>query len=215
MGSEDKGEGYKLTGADASAFCALLEAQSALGPARQTPGQQQLWAFFTAIDSMAYDYYRFISNSHVKSWADKLFAALLQTQTCYGTDATGLYVVYSYAQFCGSCWTTSDGINYEVCEACRQQGFPTNWEQRGRAWPYWDDHKDLPTAWPWNGLASAVGLWKPPGSPGGFFDALNKDVNVLNEALHAAGHEIPAIALFSGSGGTRPDPASVQQYEPS
>ena len=53
------------------------------------------------------------------------------------------------------------------------------------------------------------------GIAGGFFDALNKDVNVLNEALHAAGHEIPAIALFSGSGGTRPDPASVQQYEQS
>src|SRR5437764_11257243 len=90
---------YTLTGPDSSAFCALIQAQASVGPASPSPTQAQFWPFFAGIDSIAYDYYTSISNANVKDWIDKLFGALLQTTTCYGIDAAGMYVLYTYEQF--------------------------------------------------------------------------------------------------------------------
>ncbi|MGN6814012.1 MAG: hypothetical protein ACTHMP_24350 [Thermomicrobiales bacterium] len=203
---------YTLTGADSSAFCSLVQAQSALGPARPTPGQADFWAFFAAINALAYDRYRHITNALLQGWADKLYAAMLQTQTNYKIDAAGMYVLYAYAQFAASCF---DPNNPYPNDSCGQQGFPTDWQQRGGQWPTYDDSKGLPEASPWDWFATAVGLWKPPGSPASFFNALNQDVNVLNDALKAAGQNTSTVALFVGWHGTSPDVASVQQFEQS
>ena len=48
-----------------------------------------------------------------------------------------------------------------------------------------------------------------------FFTALNADVNNFNDALKAAGHSTPTIALMNGWGGTCPDPSSVVRFEQS
>src|SRR5215216_2699883 len=135
------GADYTLTANDASAFAALLQAENALGPARAAPGQAQFWAFFAAIDAIAYDHYRFITNAQVKGWVDKLFTPLLNTKTSYGIDAAGMYVLYAYSQFTATCFTPD---NPYPQDRCGQQGFPLDWEQRGGRWPTYDDSKGLP-----------------------------------------------------------------------
>jgi hypothetical protein len=221
----DDVDDYTLTGADSSAFCALIQAQAAVGSAQTSPGQAQFWAFFAAIDSIAYDHYRFITNAKVKGWIDKLFATLLQTQTCYGIDAAGLYVLYSYAQYVGSCFPYSD--HPEDPGNC-VNGYPTNWGQRGGKAPNidWGTFK-VPNVCPWQSFfCTPLGAgWFPPGSPDPFYAALSQDLVVLNTAVVAApGQNTSTVANVTGygpghtdcpQGGTSPDLASVQQFEQS
>ncbi len=208
----DPSPDYTLSEADANTFCTLLQAQNALGPAQTSPAQAQFWAFFAAVDVLAYPYGP-ITNTQLKGWTDKPFAALLQTtKTCYGTDAAGLCVLYSYAQFTVCCITDPAWPN----EPCGNLGFPNDYAQRGGKWPTWDESKGLTDASPWNWFAGGgTGLWKPPGVRATFFTALNADVNNFNDALKAAGHSTPTIALMNGWGGTCPDPSSVVRFEQS
>ena len=202
---------YTLSEADANTFCTLLRAQTALGPAQTSPGQAQFWAFFAALDVLAYPYGP-ITNTQLKGWTDKPFAALLQTtQTCYGTDAAGLYVLYSYAQFSVCC----SGEYNRPSGRCGRLGYPNDYRQRGGMEPTWDMAKGLPMSAPWDWFATAVGLWKPPGARPDLFKALNADVNNFNDALKAAGHSTPTIALVKGWNGTCPDWASVVRFEQS
>ena len=135
----DPSPDYTLSEADANTFCTLLQAQNALGPAQTSPAQAQFWAFFAAVDVLAYPYGP-ITNTQLKGWTDKPFAALLQTtKTCYGTDAAGLCVLYSYAQFTVCCITDPAWPN----EPCGNLGFPNDYAQRGGKWPTWDESKGL------------------------------------------------------------------------
>ena len=199
---------YVLTGADSSAFCTLIQAESALGPAQQTPGQANFWAFFGAIDTFSYNAYTQITNALLKGWVDKLYPPLLQTQTNYGIDAAGMYVLYVYSEFTKASFTAAD---YE----------PDNTS----IVDFWIDHggKDadfgphyLPNATPWGWFGySGTGMWRPPAAPDNFYQALPKDVNILNAALQTAGTSTATVAFFAGYGGTIPDPASLVQFEQS
>lgn len=119
-------------------------------------------------------------------------------------------MLYAYAQFAGACFEPNNGW---PCQSCGQAGFPTDWERRDGKWGTWDDSKGLPNSSPWNWFATAVGLWKPPGSPASFFDALNKDVNTLNVALQAAGHSTNAVGLLAGWNGTCDNVPAVVQFQ--
>lgn len=205
-----EGNEATLTAADASAFAALLRAEALLGPAQPSPGEAEFWGFLAAVDSIAYDRYQHITNPLVLGWANKVFGALVGTPTSYGFSAAGLYALYCYTQFTACCFP---GNSTWPADACGQQGFPAGFAQRGGREPTYSLDKGLGSASPWNWFASAVGLWKPPGSPGSFFDELNHVVDVINDALHAAGQATAAVALFVGGQGTSPDSAAVQAFE--
>ena len=144
---------YTLSEADANTFCTLLQAQNALGPAQTSPAQAQFWAFFAAVDVLAYPYGP-ITNTQLKGWTDKPFAALLQTtQTCYGTDAAGLYVpvfvrpVHRVLHHVDPAWPNGP---------CGNLGFPNDYAPKRREWPTWDESKGLTMSSPWNWFADGA-----------------------------------------------------------
>ncbi len=207
---------FTLTGPDSSALCALIQAQSAVGPAQLSPTQAQFWAFFGAIDSLAYDHYQPITNAKVKGWMDKLFATLLQTQTCYGINAAGLYVLYAYAQYVGSCYPYS---NSPDDPGNCVNGYPTNWGQRGGRAPNidWGTFK-VPETHPWSDFfCTPYGAgWFPPAAPDSFYQALSTNMVALNTAVVATpGSNTSTVAMCKGYGGSSPDLGSVQQFEQS
>lgn len=202
------GATYTLTGADSSAFCTLLQAQSALGPARQTPGQADFWAFYAAIDTFSYNAYTLIANAQLKSWVDKLYTALLQTQTCYGIDAAGMYALYVYSEFTKASFVAAD---YEPDNT----NIVDFWINHGGKDADFGPHY-LPNATPWGWFGySGTGMWRPPAQPDAFYTALPKDVDTLNAALQAAKTSTSTVAFFADWGGTSPDPASLVQFEQS
>ena len=194
---------YSLTLEDVQAFRALLGAQGNLGPGRKQYTQSQFWDFFGQINVIAY---RLTSNAHVKNWTDQLISVLVNTQTCYGFSATGLYILYMYHDFIGGCFTPGSEFEPVACGL----GFPKDWEGRGQ-WPTWDNSKGLSRAWPWNWLASAVGLWKPPANPASFFAKINSEVNAINDSLQVAKGSTPFVALRSEY--TMQSLLEVQQFE--
>ena len=202
---------YTLTGPDSSAFCALIQAQASVGPASPSPTQAQFWPFFAGIDSIAYDYYTSISNANVKDWIDKLFGALLQTKTCYGIDAAGMYVLYIYEQFTEVCWD-SYGLY-----TCNNNLFPLNWQQRDAKQPTWNILRWDAMPWSWlvgyDPTDPQSVVWMPPGSPDAFFNAIMQDVNVLNAAISASGGQTDTIGLWVQSGGSCSSLSDLQQFE--
>lgn len=198
---------YILTPDDMAAFCPLLRAQYDVGPAQSVPTQDRLWDLMGTINSIAYDHYRHITNAHLRSWTDKVFTALVQTQTRYGSNVVALYIAYMYYQFNASC----DIVDSSNSDDCGQDGFPVDFEQRDARWPPWDGSKGLPNAFPWNWFANgATGLWKPPGSPPNFYDAINSLVDATNDALSKAGGSTGLVALVDN---TYDSVAKVQQFE--
>lgn len=198
---------HTLTADDTAAFATLLRAQGALGPARTAPGQAQFLAFFEAIDTFAYNTYTRITNPSVKGWVDQLYPPLIQTRTCYGISAAGMYVLYVYAQFTKACFR--DKPEFWPADT----SIVDYWLSRGGVEkPDFGTHC-LSSASPWNFFA---GMWRPPAQPMAFFYALCKDVDVLNAALQTAGKSTPTVALFVSQGlGTCEKPECVIQFEQS
>lgn len=196
-----------LTENDTAAFATLLRAQGALGPARTTPGQAQFLAFFEAIDTFAYNAYTRINNPRLMGWVDQLYPPLIQTRTCHGISAAGMYVLYVYAQYTKACF--------------RQK--PEFWPADTTIVDYWLSRGGvrsadfgphvLPSASPWNFF---TGMWRPPAQPTALLDALCKEVDVLTAALQAAGKNTSTVALFISQGlGTCEVPECVVQFEQS
>lgn len=197
--------GYTLTATDAAAFATLLQAQNGVGPAC-SPGQDQLLAFYAAVDAFSYDAYRTITNTTLQSWVGQLYPPMITTRTCYGISAAGMYALYAYAAFVRASFSQAE---YE----------PDNTD----IVTFWIDHggqdadfgnQGFPNAVPygWFGFP-AVGMWRPPGQPTTFFQALVSDVLTLNTALAQAKSATAAVELFSGAGGHCDSPAALVQFQ--
>jgi hypothetical protein len=201
----DADPGYTLTATDAAAFTTLLQAQNWVGPSR-SPGRDQLLAFYAAVDSFSYDAYRTITNPTLQGWVGLLYPPMINTKTCYGISAAGMYALYAYAAFVQASFTQTDYepdnteiVDFWIANGGQDadfgsQGFPN-------AVPYG-----------WFGFAG-VGMWRPPGQPATFYQALVADVLTLNAALAQAKAASGTVELFSEYSGHCDSPAAVVQFE--